>query len=114
MDISEVIKKVGKFIKGEKKTTRYIKVVELLISVNVEDLNELLKPVFDKYEPLFGFRPYFYANNTTSGLNPRLSITIQLLSQKPDLILKYLDPFLKDFVYCVYNDLINYGIEGDK
>jgi len=113
IDVAGAIKKVGTLITGEKKLTRYIKIVELLIGVNIEELDKLLKPVFDKYESLLGIRPYFYANNMTSGVNPRLSITLQILSQNPEFILRYTDPFLKDVLYSIYSDLLNYGMNAN-
>jgi len=109
IDISEVVKKFGKLITGEKKITRYIKVVELLGTVDPENLEELLVPVFDKYEPIFGTRPFFYANNTVSGIINRLSITIQIITENPKLILTYTDPLLKDILFKIYEPEINYG-----
>ncbi|MFX1409762.1 MAG: mechanosensitive ion channel domain-containing protein [Promethearchaeota archaeon] len=109
IEISELVKRVGKLITGEKKITRYIKVVELLGSVDSEQLEELLKPIFDKYEQIFGVRPYFYANNTTSGIENRLSITIQIITEDPKLILTYTDPLMKDILFKVYEQEINYG-----
>ncbi|MFX1315933.1 MAG: mechanosensitive ion channel family protein [Promethearchaeota archaeon] len=109
LEISELVKKVGKIITGEKKVTRYIKVVELLGSVDSEQLEELLKPIFDKYERIFGVRPYFYANNTTSGIVNRLSITIQIITEDPKLILTYTDPLMKDILFKIYEQDINYG-----
>lgn len=114
IDVAGAIKNVGKLITGEKKLTRYIKVVELLIGVNIEELDELLKPVFDKYESLFGIRPYFYANNMASGVNPRLSISLQILTQNPEYILRYTDPFLKDVLNSIYSDLLNYGLNRNE
>ncbi|MFX1322160.1 MAG: mechanosensitive ion channel family protein [Promethearchaeota archaeon] len=107
--ISEVVKKFGKLITGEKKITRYIKVVELLGTVDPENLEELLVPIFDKYEPIFGRRPFFYANSTVSGIINRLSITIQIITENPKLILTYMDPLLKDILFKIYEPDINYG-----
>jgi small-conductance mechanosensitive channel len=107
--ISEVVKKFGKLITGEKKITRYIKVVELLGTVDPENLEELLVPIFDKYEPIFGARPFFYANSTVSGIINRLSITIQIITENPKLILTYTDPLLKDILFKIYEPDINYG-----
>lgn len=109
LEISKVVKKVGKIITGEKKITRYIKVVELLGSVDSEKLEELLEPIFDKYEPIFGKRPYYYANATISAITNRLSITIQIITEDPKLILSYTDPLIKDILYKVYEKEINYG-----
>ncbi|MFX0043135.1 MAG: mechanosensitive ion channel family protein [Candidatus Hodarchaeota archaeon] len=114
IEISEIVKRVGKIITGEKKLTRYIKVVELLGSVDSEKLEELLKPIFDKYEQIFGIRPYFYANTTISGIVNRLSITIQIITEKPKLILTYIDPLMKDILYTVYDKEINYGWNANR
>ncbi|UCC20980.1 MAG: mechanosensitive ion channel, partial [Promethearchaeota archaeon] len=115
IEISEMVKKFRKLITGEKKITRYIKVVELLTSVDSEKLEELLDPIFNKYEPIFGTKPYFYANTTVSGITNRLSITIQIITEDPKLILTYTDPLLKDILYKIYEAEINYGWNsGDK
>ena len=115
IDFSEVVKKFGKLITGKKKVTRYIKVVELLGSIDSEKLEELLNPIFDYYEPIFGTRPFFYANTTVTGVPNRLSITIQIIAEDPKLILTYTDPLLKDILFKIYEDEINYGWKsGDK
>jgi len=109
LDISEFIKRAGKIILGEKKITRYVKVVELLGTVDSEKLNDLLDPIFTKYEPIFGFKPYFYANTTINAIINRLSITIQIITEDPKLILTYTDPLIKDILFKIYEDEINYG-----
>ncbi|MFW9828147.1 MAG: mechanosensitive ion channel family protein [Candidatus Thorarchaeota archaeon] len=109
LEISELVKKFGKIITGEKKLTRYIKVVELLGSVDPEGLEQLLAPVFEKYEPIFGSKPFFYANNSISGIPNRLSITIQILTEDPNLILTYTDPLMKEILYAIYEKDINFG-----
>ncbi len=109
IDFSMVVKKFSKLIFREKKVTRYIKVVELLASVDPEKLEELLEPIFKKYEPIFGTKPYFYANNTVSGILNRLSITIQIITEDPKLILTYTDPLLKEILFKIYEPDINYG-----
>ncbi|MFX1420479.1 MAG: mechanosensitive ion channel domain-containing protein [Promethearchaeota archaeon] len=109
IEISDVVKKFRKLITGEKKVTRYIKVVELLSSVDSEKLQELLNPIFDKYEPIFGTKPYFYVNTTVSGILNRLSITLQIITEDPNLILTYTDPLLKDILFKIYETEINYG-----
>jgi len=105
LDLTNVIKKVKKAFIGKKKLTRYIKVVELLGSVNGERIDELLEPVLKKYEPIFGIKPYFYVNYTIAD---RLSITLQILSKDPKLILEFFDPFLKDILFQIYQDEINF------
>lgn len=109
LEISEVVKRVGKIIIGEEKITRYIKVVELLESVDSEKLKDLLKPIFDKYELIFGERPYYYANTTVSAVPYRLSITIQIITKDPKLILSYTDPLIRDILFKIYEKEINYG-----
>jgi small-conductance mechanosensitive channel len=110
IEISDVVKKFGKLIIGEKKITRYIKVVELLGTIDPENLEKLLVPIFDKYELIFGTRPFFYANTTVSGIPNRLSITIQIITEDPRLILTYTDPLLKDILFKIYEADINYGV----
>lgn len=114
LGISEVIKKIGALLTGEKKLTRYIKMIELLSSVDSEKLEELLKPILDKYESIFGIRPYFYVNNTVSGITHRLSVTIQILSEDPKLILTYIDPLMKDILFKIYDKEINYGWDPNE
>ena len=109
IEISEIIKKFGTLITGGKKITRYIKVVELLGTVDSENLGELLEPIFEKYKPIFGNKPYYYANNTVSGVINRLSITIQIITKEPKLILRYTDPLLKEILFKIYDKEINYG-----
>jgi len=106
IEISNVVKSLGKIITGGKKVTRYIKVVELLGSTDPELLEELLKPIFDKYEPIFGVRPYYYANNTIVS---RLGITIHIITEDPKLILTYINPLLKEILFKIYDKEINYG-----
>lgn len=112
-EISEVVKKVGKMITGEKKVTRYIKVVEINGTVGSEKLDELLDPIFEKYKPIFGIKPYFYANTTVSGIINRLSITIQIITEDPKLILTYTDPLLKEILFKVNEKEINYGWDNE-
>ncbi|NVM38699.1 MAG: mechanosensitive ion channel [Candidatus Lokiarchaeota archaeon] len=103
IDFRTVIKKMKKTFIGKEKLTRYVKVVELLGIVNGERIGEILEPIFKKYEPIFGIKPYFYVNNTVAD---RLSITFQILSRDPNSILEFLDPFLKDVLFQIYHDKI--------
>jgi small-conductance mechanosensitive channel len=113
-EITEAVKRVGKLITGEKKITRYIKVVELLGSVDSKKLEVLLDPIFDKYELIFGERPYFYVNTTISAITNRLSVTIQIITEDPKLILSYTDPLIKDILFKIYEKEINYGWNENK
>jgi small-conductance mechanosensitive channel len=109
LEISEVIRKFGKIVIGEEKLTRYIKVVELLVTVDTDKIDEILEPIFKKYEKVFGIKPYYYANYTVSGVTNRLSITLQILTESPTLILKYKDPLLKEMLFSIYEQEINLG-----
>ena len=106
IDLTGYIKKFSKVLTGDQKLTRYIKVVELLGTVNLAKLDEQLKPTFEKYETIFGLKPFFYPNYTTAD---RLSITIQVLTNKPEYILRYLDPFLKEVLFSIYQNEVNLG-----
>ena len=114
IEISDVVKSLRKIITREKKVTRYIKVVEILGSIDPKQLEELLKPIFDKYEPIFGVRPYYYANSTVSAVLNRLSITIQIITENPKLILTYINPLLKEILFKIYDKEINYGLKPNE
>jgi small-conductance mechanosensitive channel len=114
IEISEVVKKIKKILVHDKKITRYIKVVELLGSVDSENLEKLLNPIFEKYESIFGIKPYFYANYTVSGIINRLSITLQILSEDPNLILTYTDPLIKEILFKIYEKELNYGSNNNQ
>ncbi|MFW9783233.1 MAG: mechanosensitive ion channel family protein [Candidatus Heimdallarchaeota archaeon] len=111
--ITDVIKAISKILTKEEKITRYRKVVELLISVDIEKLDELLDPVFEKYKTIFGVRPYYYANNTVTGITNRLSITIQIITEDPKLILTYTDLLMRDILFKIYDKEINYQWNSD-
>lgn len=106
IDLTGYIKKFSNVLTGDQKLTRYIKVLELLGTVNLAKLDEQLKPTFEKYESIFGIKPFFYPNNTTAD---RLSITIQVLTKKPEYVLRYLDPFLKEVLFSIYQNEVNLG-----
>jgi protoheme ferro-lyase len=105
-NILKYLKKAGAILTSTEKITRYIKVVEIHEYIDSTKLKEKLKPVFDKYEKIFGIRPYFYANNSNAD---RLSITLQILTKDPRLILRYLDPFLKDVLFQIYHEYVYLG-----
>ncbi|MBY9007854.1 MAG: mechanosensitive ion channel [Candidatus Lokiarchaeota archaeon] len=111
LDLGTVIKKVKKTFIGKEKLTRYVKVVELLGTVNGERIDEILEPIFKKYEPIFGIKPYSYVNNTVAD---RLSITFQILSKNPNSILEYLDSFLKDVLFQIYHDELYFDWNQDN
>jgi small-conductance mechanosensitive channel len=95
------IEKVEKIILKEEKFTRYIRVLEVPYIADLEHLGDLLEDVFDKYEKRLGIRPYYYANTTKRD---HLSITLQILSRNPQLVLRHTYPFIKDVLYALFSD----------
>lgn len=102
--------KLTRIISKGKKITRYIKIIEVRKNINPDNLHHLLDVVFDKYEPLLGFRPIYYVNFTTFN---RCSITIQLICENPKLIILYANSFLIDLVYKLYSDEVFENWSGD-
>lgn len=95
------IKKIEDIIIKEEKFTRYIKIIEVPYTMNLNRLGKLLEDVFDKYEKRLGLRPYYYANTT---VRDHLSITLQILSKNPQLVLRHTHPFIRDVLYAVLSD----------
>jgi len=93
--------KLSRLVSKGKKLTRFIKIVEIGPNIDPENLDNLLNIVFDKYEPLLGYRPIFYVNKTTFD---RCSITLQLIGEDPNLIILYANSFLRDVLYRLYSD----------
>jgi hypothetical protein len=102
--------KLTRLISKGKKITRYIKIIEVRPNIDPDHLNHLLDVVFDKYEPLLGFRPIYYVNYTTFD---RCSITFQLICENPKLIVQYANPFLKDVLYKLYSEEVFEDWDGD-
>ena len=102
--------KLTRLISKGKKITRYIKIIELRSNMDPDHLNNLLDVVFDKYEQLLGFRPIYYVNYTTFD---RCSITLQLISENPKIIVEYANPFLKDVLFKLYSEEVFENWNGD-
>ncbi|TFF95464.1 MAG: mechanosensitive ion channel [Promethearchaeota archaeon] len=99
--MKKYVGKFGEILARSKKIARFVQVVELLPVVNPEELDTLLGGVFDKYEPIFGIRPFYYANTSVVD---RFSITIQMLAEKPKLLLLFAHRFLRDVLYKLYHN----------
>ena len=110
-DIKMNIKQFGSLIKKGEKTTLYTKSIEILSMVNPENLDNILTPVFDKYEPLFGIRPDYLVDTTTAD---RLKIILLIMAKSPNLVLEYIDVFLRDILYKLYPNEIFIGWRSDK
>ena len=110
-DIKMNIKDFGKLITKGKKSTLYTKSVEILPSINPENLDSLLSPVFDKYKSLFGVRPDYLVDTTTFD---RVKIILLIMTESPNLVLQYIDVFLRDILYKLYPNEIFMGWGSDK
>jgi hypothetical protein len=102
--------KIFKLISKGEKVTRYIKIIEVRPNIAPKNLEGLLNAVFDKYEPLLGFRPFFYVNQMTFD---RCSITLQLVGENSQQILLYVNSFLRDVLYKLYTEEVFKGWEGE-
>lgn len=99
--------KIFKKLKSSKiKTTRYVKQLEVLGSVNPETLRDKVSPIFDRYERIFGTCPDYVVDKTRFG---RVRINLYVNSPKPQLILDFMDPLLRDLVYAINKDRISIG-----
>lgn len=105
-DFKKNLKEFGKLITKGEKITLYTKSVEILSSVNPENLDNLLSPVFDKYKSLFGVRPDYLVDTTTFD---RLKIILLIMAESPNLVLEYIDMFLRDILYKLYPNEIFMG-----
>jgi hypothetical protein len=101
---------LARIISKGKKITHYVKIIEIMPKVDPDHLSDLLDVVFDKYEPLLGFRPFYYVNYTTFD---RCSITLQLISEDPQLIVIYANSFLKDILYKLYSEEVFENWDGE-
>lgn len=102
--------KLTRIISKGKKITRYIKIIEIRPNIDPDDLSNLIDTVFDKYEPLLGFRPIYYVNYTTFD---RCSITLQLIGEDPKIIVLYANSFLRDVLYKLYSEEVFENWDGE-
>jgi hypothetical protein len=105
-NIKKNLKEFGNLITKGEKITLYTKSVEILSSVNPENLDNLLSSVFDKYNSLFGVRPDYLVDTTTFD---RLKIILLIMAESPNLVLEYIDMFLRDILYKLYPNEIFMG-----
>ncbi len=105
------VKTISKILSAKIKTTKYIKQVEILGSIDPEKLNEYFSKVSDKYEPIFGIRPNYSIDKTRFG---RVRINLYIMSEKPMLVVQFIDAFLRDLVYELYPDDVFLGWDEYK
>lgn len=102
----DILKISNELFSEEKEITRYDKSVEITGSVDPEELDEYLGEVFDKYEPLFKFRPDYVVDKVATS---RCRIDLLITAKSPELLLKHLDAFLKDLMFKLYSPEIYEG-----
>ncbi|MFX0072482.1 MAG: mechanosensitive ion channel domain-containing protein [Candidatus Hermodarchaeota archaeon] len=110
-DIKKHLKEFQKILRRGKKITNYTKVVEILSTIDPEQLDSLVSPIFDKYEPLLGIRPDYLVDTTTFD---RLRIVLLVMANSPELVLEYLDLLLRDLLYQLYPDEIFEGWDSNR
>jgi len=102
------LKYLNKLLSEQPKTTKYVKQVELLSSVDPLRLDEYLEPVFEKYKEVFGIKPDYVVDTIAFT---RCKINLYVMSAKPELIVNNIDAFLRDVIFQLYNDEIYEGWE---
>jgi hypothetical protein len=103
MKYRKYLKYINKLLADQPKTTKYVKSVELLKSVDPETLDTHLKPIFDKYQEIFDIRPDFVVDMTRYG---RCRINLYISAKRPELIVNNTDAFLRDIIFQLYNKVI--------
>ncbi|MBD3342004.1 MAG: mechanosensitive ion channel [Candidatus Lokiarchaeota archaeon] len=101
--LKKYVKKFGEFVSKEDKITRYIRILEILPEINPMELNKKLDNVFSKYKKIFGFKPFYYVNETILG---RCSITVQVISEKPKNVVYFINAFLRDIAIELYKEQV--------
>jgi len=107
----EYIKMINKILSSKIKTTTYVKKLEILGSVDPESLDGFLSKVFDIYQPIFGIRPDYSVDTTRFG---RIRIMLYIKSEKPIIVLNYIDAFLRDILFELYKEDIYEGWDEYK
>jgi len=97
-----------KILDIERKITRYTKGVQILGSLNPDELDTKLDIIFDKYTKIFGLKPSYCIDMTYFG---RLKITLYVDSRNATSVLNNIDAFLRDLVLHLYHDIIYDGWE---
>lgn len=107
--------KIREFVKhkvllNKKKFTKYVRTIEILPTVNPKKIRSIIKPVFEKYKSIFGYEPTAVVD--TTGV--RLSLTLQIRVDNPELILQYFDILLRDLLIALYNKQVYDGWDAYK
>ena len=98
-------------MRSKKQTTKYVKQIEIPGRVDPEKLSEIFRKVFETYEPIFGVRPNYSVDTTR---HKRVRINLYIMSEKPNLVLNFIDSFLRDLVFELHSKEIYLGWEDYK
>lgn len=101
--ITKLVTKVGNILAKGEKVTRYLNILDITPDIDPEQLENILDSVFDKYESILGYRPFFYVNYTHLD---RVNITIQILSKSPNKIIFFVNAFLRDLAFKLHSEKI--------
>ncbi len=110
-DYRRYLKAINRIMKSRVKTTKYVKQIEIPDRVDPARLEELLSKVFDIYEPIFGLRPSYSVDMTRYS---RVRINLYIMSEKPNLVLNFIDSFLRDLIFELHSEEIHLGWEEYK
>ena len=102
----EYLKSLKELMRIKKMITRYIKPVYILGSIGPDKLDNLLSPVFKRYEKIFGIRPYYSIDEISYG---DLKIKLHIISKLPQVLVNNIDAFLRDLVFQLYSEEIYEG-----
>jgi len=109
--IREYADKFTKIVSKGEKLTRYIKTIDILSKWKPDHLEKILSDIFERYKEVFGFKPFYYVNQT---FKDRCNITLQIVSKDPQLIALYYNAFLRDILFVLYPEKIFKDWEGDR
>ncbi len=110
-DYKAYLNRLNKLLNSKIKTTTYVKKVFILSDIKLQNLDNLLAPVFDKYKSILGIKPDYAVDSIEFG---RLGISLYIKSDDPRLILSNTDSFLRDIIFQLYPGIVFDGWETYK
>jgi len=109
--LKKYAEKFGEIISKQEKLTRYIRIIEILPEINPDELESKLDTIFSRYEKVFGFKPFYYVNETVLG---RCRITVQVVSDAPKKVVYFINAFLRDLAIELYKDDVKHNWDPQK
>lgn len=107
----DYLKSLKELMRIKKRITKYIKPVYISGSIEPENLDKMLSPVFEKYQRIFGIRPYYSIDEISYR---DLKIKLHVISELPQILVNNIDAFLRDLVFQLYSEEIYEGWENYK